>query len=282
MTLCIAALCDRSDASAERRVIVSFDSRVETPIASANTEFKLKRLSRRWIALLAGDLALAREIAIAYGDLLSTIENGVTEENALQHLYAPLNDVRAREADRYTQQRLAMPYAQFLNAGATQLPEDLFRQVTYDVAAQELNVELILVGWFEGYFHLYKLSCGRIYTSEPFAVIGSGGNIAEPALFQRSLRPFMAQDRVLYCVYEAQRLAEIAPGVGTRHSFAIFTYNDEEGRIYPLVALPDTLALLDERYRLYGPQPIGDVSLPAETGFRNYRKLDEDASVTGP
>ncbi len=259
MTLCIAALCQEGG---DKYAAICFDQRVQTHIASAETEFKYVHLGPNWAALIAGQIPLARELTTAYKTMLRNPRPALNESNVLNYLYKPINSLRRSMASRYSQDRLAMDYDTLLRDGQKQLPEDLFRQVMYDVAAQEMKVELILIGWMNRRFNLFKLSFGNVYRCEPFAVIGSGTSVAEPALYHREVSEFWDMGKALYAVYEAQILGQIAPGVGKKYQVALLA-NDGQG-IYPRVVKKTSKTFLAEKYAQYAPRELGDdFTLPA-------------------
>lgn len=105
--------------------------------------------------------------------------------------------------------------------GKNQLPEDLYRQTAYDITCQRIEAELILIGRVGGRFCLFTCIAGEVTACPHFAAIGSGAPIASSVLFQREHVFYRAVPLALYVVYEAKRLAEIAPGVGKLTSYAI-------------------------------------------------------------
>lgn len=277
MTLCIAALCRERGEKVGSRAIISFDRRVETGIAGADIEFKYVPLTNRWSALIAGDVSLAREFAIGYAECLADREERLVIAEANSLLREPLKQLREEYADRLVRERLAIPFSELKANGAAQLPGDSFRQMWYDISVQQMGVELILLGFIEEAFHLYRVANWNISRHEPFAVIGSGSYIAEAALFQRGQRAVWTVPMALYAVYEAQKLGEIAPGVGASQDIAVLTFEEDSG-VTPSVASPSLRKGLDKQFKEFGPKVISlDHPLPSGdfTRYGERKKRDE-------
>jgi hypothetical protein len=240
------------------RVVVAFDKRVETAIASSETEFKFEGLSRYWIALLAGPISQARELTRLYSQTLRAAERDITRDNVLETLFKPLNEFRSKMAERYIQSRLAMSYADFTQYRERLPSDDLLRQLHYDVSNQATDVELILIGYYEGAFHLFKVYGWDVGLHEPFAAIGKGTDIADVGMHQRQIDEFTDIGKALYAVYEAQKQGENAPGVGKEHFFGVLSPPEGDASIEPLMVTRETLSVLSQHYTTYGPKELPD------------------------
>ncbi len=82
MTLCTGALCNLGNTKA----VVAFDTMASTNIAQAENAFKFEKLGKRWIALIAGRISDARELAGVYRQHLKPIEDALKEDDALEEL----------------------------------------------------------------------------------------------------------------------------------------------------------------------------------------------------
>ena len=266
MTLCIAALCkDYTDGPLLGRssVVLCFDKRVETLTAGADIEFKYELLSPRWGALIAGDIGLARELTTSYRSLFEGKPEFESNE-LLMALRAPLNSLREDYADRFVRRKLSMTLGELKQHGNARLPKDVYRQTWYEISAQDLGVQLILFGWHQGDFRLFKISFGELYRSEPFAVIGSGSDIAEPALYQREYRDSWGTGRAVYCAYEAQRLGSIAPGVSKnpKSISTVIMYYDDELPTLGAKVVREGDPWLEERFQEFGPRTLDELTIP--------------------
>lgn len=272
MTLCIAALCQEDG---KPRVVASFDRRVETAIAGADTELKFESLSPHWGALLAGDVALARELLLAYGALFDKTDQ-FDHYGILRELRGPANEFRDDLADRLVRSRLAMSLDDLKKRGQKNLPPDVYRQIWFEIESQDLGVELILFGWHDDSFRLFKLRRnGRLEFSEPFAAIGSGSVIASSALYQRQYTERWRLAPALYAVFEAQALGSIAPGVGRDPTEAYtvgFYYDKKAKEVDYLYPSDQTEAWLSNQFKKFGPRTIPETLTLPEKPFSDDSK----------
>jgi hypothetical protein len=280
MTLCTAALCAH-DVDDGARASISFDTRVETFAAGADVGFKWEAVAQRWSLLFAGTVHAAKELANLYRAALRTTEKMIDGESVLSVLQTPADKFRAIEAERLTQKRHGMSYDDFLTYGKERLPEDLFRQTSYDVASQDMSVELILIGYYDNRFRLFKLSDGRVTSCTGFAVIGSGSYIAEPCFYQREHKEYDSVGKAVYTQYEAQTLGSIAPGVGKRFSIAVLEYVPDQERVVPKVLLEhDGMKIMEGYFKKWGPKPVENFHLAGDSlylpsGFEVKEDADE-------
>jgi hypothetical protein len=268
VTLCIAATCrdyteHGSMGPGEPRAVLASDWRVETAAAGAEIEVKDDMLHKRWFSLLAGDVAQARELNELYRGLLRAEE--ITAANCLEKLRIPLQQFRRRLADSYTQTVYSMTYDEFLKNGKTQLPEDSFRQSVFEIGNQRTEAELILVGFIENEFVLFHCANLDVAEHSHFAAIGSGAQIAMPALFQREQRSSDSLDRTIFAVHEAKKLAEIAPGVGRNTTYTLLSPPKDSASGLEFSFCSETgKRELAKRYRRFGLKKITGDALPHE------------------
>lgn len=260
MTLCIAA--ETNGLFGDQRVVVGFDWRIETQTASSQVGFKFEVLSDNWIALLAGPLVQARELTLKYSVLLRADEDSLTEGNVLEYLRGPAFEIRKSLAEAYTRSTAAMSYEDFLEHGESMLPEDLRRQIAFDISKQRVEAEVILVGWVESGFEIFQILDGNVTRSSDFATIGSGSHVAEVTLYRHEQNSLKDLGQTLYAVYEAKRLGEISPGVGTATSIGILFHN-EKGVGFEF-ASDDDKAFLERQFRRFGPKAVKYMGLPPD------------------
>jgi hypothetical protein len=271
MTLCIAARCIKYINVGKNvpMVVLSADQQVEIAMAGAETEFKYERLSPHWIAMLAGTLHHARELAGCYRTELLASEEGLKDATVLEALHRPLNAMRYRLADRYTQRRVAMSYDDFLRNGRHQLPDFLHQEMSGDIARQQIEAELILVGYLGTEFVLFKIDgySFDVVQWSAFAVVGTGSTIAMGNLFQRQHTEFDSLQNTLYAVYESHRLGRIAPGVGMKNIMIVLRKGAT--RIEHAMMAPEDALLYDGAFDKFGPRAIpDDIAIPEGVELR--------------
>ncbi len=284
MTLCIAALCLEEDQKGEdhKRVVISFDRRMETNIAGGDVAFKFDSISHYWAGLIAGEVGLAWEALAKFKRHLQDDTVQITEDSVLDELRKPLSDLRTEFADRYVRKTLGIPFADLL-AGKHSIPEDVVSRTWYEIpyqAPSEDKLQLILIGWIGNRFHLFKVAGTEVDRHDPFVAIGSGADIAEPALFQREHRATWPLGKTLYVVREAHTLGCIAPGVSKNAELTVIYYNEERDSLNWRVSYKSTIGRMDKLYGRYGfkklpkdipvvPDDFLDYAEPEETNTEN-------------
>lgn len=270
MTLCIAALCrDYNEPAIHHTgkpcVIVATDFRIETETAGAETEYKVDFLSDNWVAVFAGPVSQARELLTLYGEALHS--HAVTKQNCVNLLREPQRQLRRRMADSLTHALHSISYEEFLQSGKTWLPDDIYRQTSYQISAQQIAAELILIGYFApGEFVLLKTQNGDVEQCSHFAAIGSGAEIAKSVLFQRAHKDYYPDWDTIYSVYEAKKLSEIAPGVGKMTSYMCLNEPDPSKKSvldsYRICSREVGFPFLEKAFRRFGPKPVKTLNIP--------------------
>jgi hypothetical protein len=143
MTLCIAAIC--RDENKERAVVVSCDRRVTVGFMTGEWEYKLRQLTPAWLALMAGNLPLSRELASGMQTWLRDKADEIDQHNIIEYLRVPVDSLRRSLHDRYVQKKLGMNAGDLFKIGKS-LPEAIFSEITQDLTKLEYDVEMLLVG----------------------------------------------------------------------------------------------------------------------------------------
>lgn len=273
MTLCIAALCrDYRNAkptpenpfSGTERVILSYDSRIETGEFSAETERKIEGLGNEWSALISGnDIYHAREITGAVREHLDTIGAGaITLDNAAVMLEPAVDKVRRRLDERYVQREYAMALEDFEDFGEAKFGRQEVDRARYDMRAQRVDADVIIIAYIAPSFGLYRYSGyhHRIVRERNFAVVGSGATIALANLYQREYRANMDLRTAIYVVYESARLGQKAPGVGADMTLLVFRPkpDDPEKAQWAIIS---PMEPLEGAFGELGPQRIDEERL---------------------
>jgi 20S proteasome alpha/beta subunit len=209
VTICIAAIADWWH---DPKIVLCSDTRIEMQdFASANTGNKLGRIAKHWLALLAGNLPHAKELVTYYQDhLANEPESSEVSETISQFRIPPQNMKKAR-IKQHLQMKWGMSYDDFTTKGNHAIPQDLYQATWREIESIQLQCELILAGFIGTRAHLFSYDDQfDVVHCEHFATIGSGSWIAKAVLFQRGCHGQMSLEEVVYYVYEAKRLSEIA------------------------------------------------------------------------
>ncbi len=271
MTLCIAALC-REGFLGPQRVVLAFDWRVETATASAETEYKFSYLGEHWGALLAGPVVEARELVSVYESFFRANGSGLRLLGLTEKLREPLWQFRKSLADRYTHALYTKTYDEFLEAS---FPESVVTEHVQNVSRQSITAELILIGLVDGQFVIAHVANGDVMLTSAFAAIGSGYAIAESTLFQRKQHDLASLQNTIYCVYEAKKLGEIAPGVGKTTTMMILRRDEKSHTLVHDDVLDSDLKYLDAQFKKFGPRPLRSIKLPP-----NYAAWEKERGIT--
>ena len=221
MTSCIAAAC-RSDDDREPCIVFCSDHRVETETAGSEIEFKYRWVKSDWPALIAGHVSESEDALATVSETLADKE--LTNSNVYDLFRAGMNAYKRKVADAYIQSTLAISYDHFLHYGKEQLSDEVFREVSWEVTRLSLNSQILTSGFPADGGRPLLVVLERNFSVtvfKHFATIGSGSNIANAALFQRGHAHLKPLSQTIYHVYEAQRLAQIAPGVGKKMTIIV-------------------------------------------------------------
>lgn len=265
MTVGIAGICFDGPKS---RIILCTDKRLENADAGGDVGFKFGHAGDGWLALIAGNISTARDFINTYRFAMGGKTKGLNDAQIDAKIRACARSQRRRMINSHVYSRLGVTYSYFLKHGAQAFPEDVFRQVAYDIqnpqTFEHLACELILAGFNnDGHPYLYKVhSDGTASIAEAFACVGTGATIASAALFQRKYVAQVDSKQALYYMYEAKRLSEVAPGVGhetkmwiTRH----FPLPDTGTGSQNLELSPANISMLEKHYLKCGLQPYFQV-----------------------
>jgi hypothetical protein len=269
MTLCIAAPCG---GAASSNVVLAFDWRVETEVASSETTIKWMPLSRHWSAMISGPLMQCKELMATYSEFLTTQQDALTNDNACEMLSRPLKRIRHKLADELVHARLAISFEEFKQRGKEALTTDVRRSVLNEIMGQWVESEFILIGpsFNPQGLTVYKTHNVSVGRCADFAAVGSGAPQAEAVLYERQQNIFHDVNTTLYNVYEAKRYGEKAPGVGKKTSMAIISHDPEA---YTYAVVTDAgFKVLSRYYRRFGPRPTSGITIPSECLLKHPRK----------
>jgi hypothetical protein len=251
VTVCIAAVCYQNN---EAKIVLCTDAKATSPLGSKELILKDHLLSQKWHCLKSGgddDLNALMPLLKARPRGLGLID----ETNIVSSMRTALQDRKLERCNEFTQGRYGLPYAEFLQNGKQQLPEDLFLRDISAISRVELNIDCIVAGFLDdGFPMLMKLDgTGRVTVGEDFLVAGEGAYLAQSALMHRQYYDTGPLDRAIYCVFEAKKYAERVSTVGNFTHLAILSH---DGTCNAMQA--DGGKYLETLYDRYSPQPISD------------------------
>jgi hypothetical protein len=259
VSVCIAA---RTIAANNKAIVFCMDMMGSTDWNSSETLFKWHTMPHGFFALLAGPIETARELASHCGGCFQNADpRGLTVPSMLKALREGIGCYKRDFADTYIRSRLGISYEEFREHGRLSFPDDLYREVAYEVRNHYSSCELVVFGFMAGGSpRIFKVSSDSALSCDSFAVIGTGTSVAESALFFRGQGPLTDLDSTVYSVYEAKRLAENAPGVGKKTLLFIMKENGKVDHLTDIggEALNNLFAMLAPKQILKSePFPAG-------------------------
>jgi len=271
MTLCIAAAAQSKDG--DPQIVLCSDELVTTGTASSQTEVKRQKLGRSpFVAMFSGVISEARELLSAYEDYLDKLSSyaDLSVDDWMTHLREPLRLHKKDKVNDLTRRRLALTYEQFMTRKTqAQRPDQLFTAVSREIDELTIEVDLLFATFLGGADRrplIFRERLEQVENHENFACIGIGAEAADQALHRRELVNVLPLPWVLYYVYEAKKMSELAPAVGRRTSIEVMVPvgSGEPSPSYRSrhVTL-EGLDFLESQYKRYGPQPVGDLSIPS-------------------
>ena len=221
MTVCIAAICTDSG---EHKIVLCTDTRIGGDLGSSEGFLKEIAIGGGWYCLIAGDEGDILAISRLYRAEFLKASSDLRFDTLGTHLQAPMFKRKAMLADEYTRLHHAMSYEDFLNTGKDRLPDDIFRESSYEIKNLRLNAEVIVAGILHeaGEIH-WSDSKGKIRAAANFAAVGSGEYLAASSLLQRNQNSAMSLATTLFNVYEAKRLAQKVGSVGPYSMLSVLT-----------------------------------------------------------
>lgn len=262
MTVCIAALCSENDLYP--CIVLCRDWRGEVPNVGISDEvYKLKRLSYRWVALIAGSTSRADELCLRLEYSFRSIP--FDEQNVANQIRKVYGDYKRDLADSYLKSKYGFSFETLVDKGVAAFGEKFVNDCFSDISQLSVGVELIVAGFVETFDYddqetgIYPILCTLSEVSEndpvsledEFCAVGSGANSARAVLCARGLNAANPLMQTVYTVYEAKTMSENVPGVGRTYSIDIL---ESDGT---LRTISDTGAhRLEELFSRFGPRPI--------------------------
>lgn len=215
VTICIAAICE--DGST---LVTASDRAVTSSSISIEFEHPAKKmtcLSDSCVALTAGD-------ALAYTELFNRVYREIAD-----HRTPSVNEVVSKIKECYQERRkeeiienFLIPrgfkdFASFYQAQQHLLP-DLALTIQTQIERYNYGLQILVAGFNGGTAHIYEVNdpgTSRCFDSIGYHAIGSGLPHAMYTLISRNCNRDMSIEDALLIIYEAKKMAERAPGVGS-------------------------------------------------------------------
>lgn len=271
-TVCIAAVCTYQgsqlsfpDPESERHcVIMCSDTRIEIDgAASGEVPYKAMHLGQGFLAMYAGDVAAANELAHRYrAHFRDTDPKSINPETISDELRKPLRIHNQVEIADHISATYGMTFEEF-----KVLPREEKQAIAREV--QWLPRELIII--WAGYRspRLFVINTYRPIEELSFAAIGVGHQAANASLLHRKYTRNLSLKESLYCVYEAKRNSESVPGVGLETHLNVLTFEyGDKGGIHPNEITE--LDVLSKQFAVFGPKPFSIDECPASLDLRRF------------
>ena len=224
MTVCIAATCRENK---EPRIVICADKKIGTWMAGAEVGFKFSWARHNWPALIAGELRRAVELLATFENYLSTVD--LERNNVFDEIKKPVLMQKEKLADEYVRGKFGFSYDYLRKHGKKELPSSLLYETFSAIRDLELDCQLLIVGFlnhgrFKNEPHIFVVERDfSVAHHSLFAAVGTGGVVAESALYQRKQVDHFDLWHTLYNVYEAKTLSKISEGVGPSTDMAILS-----------------------------------------------------------
>ncbi len=223
MTVCIAAICCHG-----RSVVVASDTMVTNTGISIEFEHrgsKIIELSPTCAAMTAGD-------ALAHTELFGMVRQELSELRSPSVFQIVDQIKKCYKAVRHQEicERVLGPRGFGKLEDFYRLQNHLIQEIVFTIQAQidryDYGLQILVAGATPCGAHIYGVSdpgTSQCYDAINFHAIGSGTPHALNSLIARDCYLTKSLNETLIAVYEAKRLAEKAPGVGSVTDMSIVT-----------------------------------------------------------
>lgn len=218
MTVCIAAMCNKCKA-----IVMASDTMLTSHPLSIEFETK----SRKMTHLTPKCVALTSGNALAYTELFDSVRYVIEKDNI-----EPVKSIVEVITENYQKLRKK----KILEVILYPLDFDSFdsfysrhnilhHNVVFDIQGKindfKYGLSILLGGLSGGFSHIYVIDDPGFsvsYNALGFCSIGSGAPHALTTLIARECHPEKDIEEVLLIVYDAKKVSEKAPGVGSRET----------------------------------------------------------------
>jgi hypothetical protein len=280
VTVCVAGIClDRG----QQRLIFCSDRRIEDGQSGGDVCIKLDHAGDGWLAMIAGNVARARDLAGVCRKALMDKTDAMDSVDMVKLLTDCAHLQKRVLVDNYVRSQLAVGYDYFLEHGRNQFSQADFDQIITTIRSIDLGCEMILAGFIgkAGFLFTIMPDCS-VHRQESFAVIGSGGSVAQAALFQRKYQRTLDIQEAIYYAYEAKRLSEVAPGVGPETTVAVAKKGTLPGYSKFEMVNVFYMSRLESQYRKLALQDYISCQMESIFPVLPFRESQSDQQSTKP
>jgi Proteasome subunit len=261
VTLCLAAECTHEGKS---QYVFAKDFKVETGTSAGEIEAKYTWIGKvEYPALFANSPSRAMELADLIGQRLDSDESN--QETFVEVARHGVRELKRRVANEYVGALLGITWDKVIGGTQTILTPEKRREIEDDVSRLQIKCSLLWMAFDEKHTHLIHVDeDGSVDRRSHFCAIGSGGYVAESALFYREHKNEASLGTAIYNVYEAMKLGAKAPGVGEKFSLHIASSDEGKDKITWQEITDEYYELLEKQFAKFGPKKTGDVPLRAK------------------
>ena len=280
MTLCLALKAldwDFGSSPLPEAIVLCSDSLGSNDFSSTENVSKFETLPQGFGAMLAGQVATARELLQVVRE---KIEDGPIHRitDLLDRLRQSVRQQKQRFAEEHIGARLGISYREFRQNGRSAFSDDLFRETSWEIRNHRLEAELLIAGFIKGRATIVKLSAEQVTVCDSYGAIGSGALLAEASLMQRDYLPMGGVDYAAYIAFEAKRMSERAPGVGRQTGLMALRSRPSGDTILDIYP-PDFMSILDADFKRFAPRPLAARKLTPIRGHW-FRVIGSDHELT--
>lgn len=242
MTICLAAICNKGE-----QVILMSDAMITGQHLSIEFEHKRPKI----IPLAANCAAATAGDALAYTELFEAVGGDIDKlrepkiSKVVQCIVDCFADLRLRKIHEQFIKRRGIPNIETFYRMQQSLMPDVALSVQNDIEQYGLNLEVLVAGVDYG-AHIYNVldpGTSVAYDAIGYHAVGSGAPHAVTTLIANDYNQDIDLTKALLITYEAKKIAERAPGVGSRTNVAIINSNGVK------MFDPDEIQALDEIYK---------------------------------
>jgi 20S proteasome alpha/beta subunit len=230
MTVCVAMLCDKSNA-----LVLVADKMVGVGYIETEPDIKkLIELHKDWSVMFAGDdiTPVSNVVDRVKAGLAS--EQSLNVQDVISSMQASYEKERDDEADDLYLSPRKWTREQFRTEGKQLLPETLYADIEEKLARHELEIELLVAGFDKsGVGHIFCLD-SKVKRGIPqrcdmlgFCAVGGGSVGATYMMYYRKCSPQMKIREALYYAIEAKYFGEYAGNVGMKTDAWILQYGKD-------------------------------------------------------
>lgn len=215
MTICIAAICNHGS-----DLILATDSMITSEGLSIEFEHptkKMTHLSHRCIALTAGDaLAHTELFTMVQAEIMQLKEPSVVRVvSKIKECYQSIRETEIKE--KFLNPRGFKDFDDFYEKQRNLIP-DVALGIQNQIDRYDYGLDILVAGISDHAAHIYGIfdpGTSKCFDAIGFHAIGSGLPHAINTLIARKCNQEVSLEEGFLTVYEAKKMAEKAPGVGT-------------------------------------------------------------------